>query len=316
MKILMMMTLFMMSLFGWFRYDVGMMTGGVKGTYIKFGVDCMDMMKRRNILVRPIVSYGSELNLIALKRSRGVDLAIVQADVLKVYRDKARNNRHFLNMLRNFRYIAKLYDEEIHVLTYDNSNINYFRDLNNKIVAIGSQGSGTALTSKQIFSMTGILPRKLSYKKNEEALEALKERKIDAAIFVGGKPLPLLKGHLQGLKFVKFSDNTIRLLSGVYGSTYINGNDYPSIGMDNQIPTISVASILACYNWPRSNRRRYNSITEFMKTLYKDKDILAWIGEKRGNLKWRDIDFYETVPGWLRHSYMNCILNNPVESCR
>src|ERR1700726_3951481 len=62
--------------------------------------------------VIPVIGKGSLQNISDLKYLRGVDIAIVQADVL----DYAKEQRQFPNIDSSFTYITKLYNEEFHLL--------------------------------------------------------------------------------------------------------------------------------------------------------------------------------------------------------
>ena len=62
--------------------------------------------------VLPVVGRGSLQNLIDLKLLRGIDIGVVRTDVL----EDARKQAPYLGMLESLTYIAKLYNEELHVL--------------------------------------------------------------------------------------------------------------------------------------------------------------------------------------------------------
>lgn len=92
---------------------VAIVSGGVNGTYIRIAADLASVLDNGDELrVLPILGKGSVRNISDLLYLRGVDLAIVQSDVLSYIREQ---NIH-PNIEQRIRYITKLYNEEVHVL--------------------------------------------------------------------------------------------------------------------------------------------------------------------------------------------------------
>jgi TRAP-type uncharacterized transport system substrate-binding protein len=90
----------------------GLVTGNAFGTYARIAADMASVLDdgdQQRIV--PQQGHGSLQNLADLLFMKGVDLAIVQADVLaRVRADRSMPNES------SIQYIAKLYDEEVHVL--------------------------------------------------------------------------------------------------------------------------------------------------------------------------------------------------------
>jgi uncharacterized protein len=100
--------------------------------------------------VVPVLGKGSLQNITDLKYLRGIDLAIVPADALEYARD-----RHlFPGMEGSLTYIAKLYNQEFHLLA--RSDIKTISDLSGQFVNVDMQGSGTALTATHLLSLLHI----------------------------------------------------------------------------------------------------------------------------------------------------------------
>jgi TRAP transporter TAXI family solute receptor len=289
-----------------YNYDIGIMTGGIGGTYIKFGIDCMKLMdlKNSNILIRPIISKGSQINMIALRESPGVDLAIIQSDVMEAY----KNSGKISNMLKELRYISFLYNEEVHIISLKNSSFKYVKDLSNKKVIIGPKGSGTELTSNNIFSILELNIKKLN-SSYDDAFKKLLNHQIDAIVLVGGKPLSKLKPYLNKIKFLRFTKTSLNLLSKVYIKAELSNDDYSNI--DQPIKTIGVPSILVAYNWTQGNNiKRYNGLKKFVNVFFENLDTFKQIGLDENNKKWQQINPLKKVPGWKRHKVViDYILN-------
>ena len=91
---------------------LGMLTGGVNGTFVHIGSDIAAVAGSDTVRVMPLIGKGSLQNLADLFNLRGVDLALVSADSAR-----AAEARGLYPGLRNrVYYIAKLYDQEVHIL--------------------------------------------------------------------------------------------------------------------------------------------------------------------------------------------------------
>src|SRR6202007_475835 len=91
--------------------------------------------------VLPVVGKGSLQNITDLKLLRGVDMAILQQDVL----DYARQQRLCPGLENSISYITKLYNEEFHLLA--RGDIKSVADLANQKVNVDLRGGGTAITA-------------------------------------------------------------------------------------------------------------------------------------------------------------------------
>src|ERR1700729_2071878 len=111
------------------------------GTYARTGAD-LTILDDQTLRVLPTLGKGSLQNLSDILYLRGVDIGFVQADALAY----ARQHEMFPGLTQNIRYIAKLYDEEIHILA--RKDITKPEDLNGERVNVDVVGSGTAMTAE------------------------------------------------------------------------------------------------------------------------------------------------------------------------
>src|ERR1043165_4090422 len=91
------------------RGIVGIVSGGVDGTYVRIAADLAAVLDGPELRILPTLGKGSLQNLTDLIYLRGVDIAIVQSDALAY----ARRER-LLPLDRAIAYVAKLYNEEFH----------------------------------------------------------------------------------------------------------------------------------------------------------------------------------------------------------
>ncbi len=161
---------------------VTIMTGTIAGTYVQFGADLASALDDGdNLRVLPIIGRGSVQGVADILFLKGVDLGIVRSDTLEYLEKKGYAN----NIKKQFTYITKLYNEEMHVLAP--KSINNLAELEGKTVAVDLPNGGTFVTSAIVFERLGIHAN-FTYIEQRLAFEKLKQGEIDAMIWVQGKP--------------------------------------------------------------------------------------------------------------------------------
>lgn len=166
---------------------VTIISGGVSGTYVRIASDLAAVLDDGDRLrVLPVLGKGSLQNIADLLYLRGIDVAIVQSDVLRYVREKKLDPR----IERRIRYVAKLYNEEVHVLA--RADVATFAGLAGKKVNFDVDGSGTAMTATTIFGLLGMRVQPTHFEQ-ALALEKLKSGEIAAMLYVVGKPTELFK---------------------------------------------------------------------------------------------------------------------------
>src|SRR4051794_41061473 len=100
--------------------------------------------------VLPVIGKGALQNITDLKLLRGIDIAILQTDVL----DYARQQNLFPGIESWATYITKLYNEEFHLLA--RQDIKSVADLANQKVNVDLRGAGTAITAARLFELLNI----------------------------------------------------------------------------------------------------------------------------------------------------------------
>src|SRR6266404_9996784 len=123
------------------RGVVELETSGAAGISVRIAEDLANLIDdgaTRRVL--PVVGKGSLQNLTDLKYLRGIDMAIVQSDVL----DYAKEQRLVPGLEWSLTYITRLYNEEFHLLA--GAAIGNVTELANKKVNVDLRGSGTSIT--------------------------------------------------------------------------------------------------------------------------------------------------------------------------
>jgi len=284
---------------------IGMVTGPKTGTYIAFGKDIAKEAAKEDIIVKVYESKGSVDNIKRITGSEKVSLAIVQSDVLGfLSRSKSEES---LEAARKLRLVAPFYDEEVHILA--SKDIKTLQDLNGKKVVVGDEGSGSMITAVNIFSIMGISPANMYQIDPPRGVVAVLDKKVDAMIFVGGKPVKMFKNmeeikklnqddlskKLSEVHFLPLNDEKLRK---EYKTSALTHNDYSYITED--VPTISVTALLVTYDYTMKKDAYYkaqcNAMSRLAMMLNKKLDDLR----EEGHPKWQEVDMNAEVINWKR----------------
>ena len=124
---------------------IGVITGSITGTYSRIATDLSAVLDDGDALrILPIIGKGSAQNITDILYLRGVDVGIVQSDVLTYVRDSGL----YPDIDTRIAYLAKLYNEEVHVLA--RKDIASLKDLAGRKVNFAHEGSGTYITGTTI----------------------------------------------------------------------------------------------------------------------------------------------------------------------
>ena len=269
---------------------VGLISGGVTGTYVRIAADLANALDDSyELRVLPIIGKGSVRNIEDLLFLRGIDVAIVQSDVLDFY----KRAELVPNIEGTLRYISKLDNEEVHVLA--RSEYGTIDDLAMKRVNFGTEGSGTFMIASIIFDDLGI---DVDVQDDPEpiALEKLRVGEIDALVFVGGQPVELIAkiGPEEPVHLLAIPHEPIK---AAYVSSELSADAYSNlIEVAETVPTVAVSAVLAAYNWSDGHPRR-DKLNRFIRRFTENFDALL---KPPFPPKWQEIDLTAEVPGWQR----------------
>jgi len=270
---------------------VGVIAGGVDGTYIRIASDLAAVLDDGDRLrVLALIGKGSVRNLSDIMLLRGIDIGIVQSDVLAY----AKRDRRLANAAHTIQYIAKLYDEEVHILA--RGDIARLEDLAGKPVNIDVRGSGTALTASLMFDYLRI-PIIATHDDQGTGLEKLKAGTVAAIVYVAGKPARLFSGldAASGLHFLPVP-MTPALLD-TYVPSSLSHEVYPAlIPAATEVETIAVGAVMAVYAWP-ANTDRYKRVARFVGDFF---DKFHAFQQPPRHPKWKEVNIAAQVPGWTR----------------
>ncbi|BBO71758.1 C4-dicarboxylate ABC transporter substrate-binding protein [Desulfosarcina alkanivorans] len=269
--------------------DLGVITGGEKGTYYQFGLNLQELVKEKGIRLKVYNSTGSIENLYAVYKRPRTQMGIVQSDVL-AFVSRVQNDPVLKRIAKKTKMIFPLYNEEIHLL--GKPDIKDFDDLTEKSVAIGKEGSGTYLTAKLLFEVSDVRPRELIAIGTDEALSQLKNGAIDAMFYVAGYPVKLFKEDVtmdDNLALIPILNKSI---TEFYPIAEIPDNTYP--WQPETINTVAVKAVLVSFNFRRANCQ---FVGQFAEVVNSNMDWLM----KNGHPKWKSVDLDYPLRGWEQY---------------
>jgi len=240
--------------------------------------------------VLPVVGKGALQNLTDLKLLRGIDMAILQVDVL----DYARQQNLFPGLEYWATYITKLYNEEFHLLA--RQDIKSVSDLANQKVNVDLRGAGTAITAARLFDLLKI-PVTTINDDQEVALDKLRKGEIAALAFVAGKPAPIFRGlnANDALHFLAIPLNPA--VTETYVPTRLTAADYPGlVPQDQTVDTVAVGAVLLAANL-QVGSERFRNLVNFVDAFFTGFQSLLDPGH---HPKWREVNITAELPGWRR----------------
>lgn len=272
-------------------WTVGLAAGRIEGAPLRLAAEMARVVDDGdNMHVLPIVTRGPVENLNSLLYLRGVDLAIINSDVLDEYKVE------FPDIAQHVSYLLNLFPSELHVFV--RPEIQSLQDLAGKKVNFNTLGTAAAYSGPLIFSRLGINIEK-TFIPHQLALQQMRKGENDmaAVVFVTTKPVDAFQRSQwePGFKFLpvpyaaKFEDYFL--------PAALQSNEYPAlIKSGERVSTIAVPTVLVSYRWP-SGTNRYLRVARFTERLFGQIDKLQVAGF---DPNWKTINLGATVPGLTR----------------
>jgi hypothetical protein len=214
----------------------------------------------------------------------------LQTDVL----DHAKQANYFPGIETWISYIAKLYNEEVHILA--RRDVKGVADLANQKVNVDLRGAGTAITASRLFDLLKITVT-ATYDDQEVALGKLRKGEIAALAFVAGKPAPLFCNIAaeEGLHFLAVPLNPA--ITAAYVPTRLSAQDYPGlVPADRPVDTVAIGTVLAAANLQYGSER-YRNLVNFVDAFFTGFQLLLDPGH---HPKWQEVNLMAELPGWRR----------------
>ena len=282
--------------------DLGIITGGEKGTYYQFGLNLQRLGKQDGVNLTVHPSKGSIENVYAVYQRPATQLGIVQSDVL-AFVARVQSDPVLRRIAKKTKMVFPLYNEEIHIL--GRPGIAEFDDLSDRRVAIGREGSGTYLTARLLFNVSEVHPGRWSYRHRRGAggAEGGPHRRDVLCGRVPGKALQ--RGSHRGRRVWRSLPSLNKSITEFYPRSGDPGEHIP--WQSKAVDTVAVKAVLISFDF---RRRDCDTVGRFAKTISDNMDWLV----KNGHSKWKAVDLGFPLKGWEQYDCVRKYLGKTVEA--
>jgi TRAP-type uncharacterized transport system substrate-binding protein len=269
---------------------VTIITAPAGGASAIFGSDIMRVLDDGDLRVIPVLGKGPVRNAVDILYLKAIDMGLVAGDVPEFYKLQYK----VTDITSRLRYIAKLYNNEIHVLAP--ASVKSIFDLEGK--RITAQTDVGYYSAKVIFSRLGLKAQFDYWTDDARAIQKLIDGESDAYIGSTGKVFSLLRA-------VKNEDRRLHLvpipydprLLDLYLPTTLSDADYPNLlAPGEKIDTVATSVLLATFNWPEDGER-YRRTAKFVDAFFSKFDEFH---KPPRHPKWAEASIGITIPGWER----------------
>ena len=270
--------------------DLGIITGGEKGTYYQFGLNLQALARQHGLTATVLTSRGSIENIQAVYERPGVQLGIVQSDVL-AFISRLETDPTLNRIAKKTRMVFPLYNEEVHIL--GRRGIGDFDELTGKRVAIGREGSGTYLTARELLQLSDVNPATTILIDTDEALAELKAGRIDAMFYVAGYPVKLMKEGVTEADQLALVPITSKSVLELYPPAEIPANTFA--WQPARVSTVAAKAVIVSFDY---RFRDCDNVGRFAQVLARRLDWLV----QNGHPKWKTVDLNYNLKGWEQYA--------------
>lgn len=269
---------------------VSILGADLTGAYIKIVDDIMKTVNDgQKLRVLPIVGEGGSQNIRDILYLKGVDAGIVMSNSFDVYRKEPL----FEDLPNRLLYIARLYEEEVHIIS--SPDINSMADLAGK--KVGFHG-GAYVSGKLLFEKLAVKPSEALQVNFFQGLDKIKTGEIAAIVRATASPMEDFEASFDP-KFHKLLPVPFetRLVDSFLPSK-LTAKQYPKIIPEGEtIDTAAIGVVLAAYAW-KPGTDRYRRLEMFVNAFFSSIDEL--LKNPKRHPKWDEVNLAATLPGWKR----------------
>lgn len=262
-------------------------TGAPEGTYSKMFDQAVGVCQQRLVLTPYKPATSGSVQNVELLMGNKVNAGIVQADVLFF---RAMTDNRTANTIKT---LFGLHPEEIHlvaradgvkdggILGFGGTRVifNDVTDLEDR--NIGAVG-GSVITANILAAQSGIKMNVIAMNSNADALSALRDKKVDAVVVVGGQPMTLISELSSEFKLLSINEKTAEKLNAIYSKATLN---YSNVGA-NGVPTLATQALFVTRDY--RTPEMVEALIAFRSCV---KEKVSSLAETLGNHeKWQDVD--------------------------
>jgi len=266
------------------------MSGGLQSTNLAITHQLSEALGDGDDLrIVPMVGAGGARNIRDVRFMKGIDLAITETSLLA----RLRRSAEIGPLDDKIVYLAKLFNEELHIVVRADSGLAGIDDLKGRTVSLGEAGSGTQLIAHDVLDRLGIAVHEVNMAAID-AIERMDTGEIDAVAVIGGKPIPAV-AQRSGLRLIAVP--FAKPLRDEFLPAALTSEDYPGlVEPGRRVDTVAVGTVLIAYNWAKDTDQ-YKKIRKFVGAFFPQ---IAKLQAAPNHPKWREVNLAATLPGWPR----------------
>ncbi|HKS04875.1 MAG TPA: TAXI family TRAP transporter solute-binding subunit [Gemmatimonadaceae bacterium] len=261
--------------------------GNIGGVFYPYGGAIASVISKHVTGVAATAEVtGGTIDNLQFIRQGTADLAFATADML----DEAyRGVGEFSKVGRvPARALAMLYYSYLHTATLDSTGITSLADLRGKVVNTGSPGSSTEVIAMRVLRAAGVDPDRDVRRQGlglAAAVDAVRDGKIDALMFIGGVPMGALidlAATPRRRLVLMQSATTLPTLRAAFGDAIYVERTIPRgtyTGINEDIGVVGSANVLV------ADARMHDDLAhEIARTLFEHQNELAAVHPEARNL--------------------------------
>lgn len=246
-----------------------------------------------DIRLLPVATGGGAGNLRDLLHLRGLDLAIVPANLLA--QTKSVDAELGPGLRQRVAYVTHLHADEVHLLV--GPGVSALDGLRRSRIAVPLDDGTADFTVRDVFERLGI-EIEIVRLHPAAAIAQVRSGELPAAFFVGAKPLQFVAQVPK--------DGRLRLLALPFSKTMEQGylpavlraEDYPALlPPGSTVETVATGAVLIA-NADRGNEDSARRVARFVQAFFGSVADLTPLG--RGS-RWKELNLATPLPGWTRH---------------
>jgi uncharacterized protein len=242
-----------------------------------------------NVRVLPIAGHGATANVRDLLQLRGVDLAVLNSDILQ-FLDQTRQYPKARSQIRS---VTHIYNQKIYLLARE--EFKTIDSLRGRKLAVPSRSTGSHVTAMTLFNLLGINVIVHALGPGAD-LDDFSTEQFDGVLLLGDE-LARVRLSAQARRDLHVVPVAFMPeLRGTYRPAVIEPQELPGLPVAGNIETIAVSTLLAVYNWT-SSQARFADVSSFATGL---SAALPRLRQNAGSI-WRQADINAQIAGWPRY---------------
>jgi len=258
------------------QVKISIATGGTGGVYYPLGGGIANVLTKHVPGMQATAEVtGASVENMKLVGGGKAEVGFTMADTAW---DAYQGLDKFKEGKQPVRALVVFYPNHMQVVTVEGKGINTVADLKGKRISTGSPGSGTEVMAFRLLEAAGIDKDKDVKRERlsiAESVNALKDGKIDAFVWVGGVPTPavtdLAATPNTKIKLVDHADAVDKMrekYGPLYVKTKIQAKSYP--GQDTDNANIAVWNILVV-----NEKADEKVVYDIVKTMFEKKSEIV-----------------------------------------